>query len=131
MTCAGFLFASDFLVDRQTGLMWQDSSESKSIKRDWERAKVYCADLVFAGFSDWRLPSIKELQSIVDVTKYKPAIIEGFKNITSDHYWSSTRTAPDSDNAWYVQFENGFTFVNCKSEKRYVRCVRGYSKERF
>lgn len=124
----GLLLAFDLVVDDQTGLIWQDNGKAKTIKRDWVGAKAYCRNLSFAGYSDWRLPDIKELQSIVDIKRHKPAIAESFKSVASNHYWSSTKTVPDSTNAWYVQFENGFTFVDCKLKKRYVRCVRGDNK---
>ncbi|WP_240840671.1 DUF1566 domain-containing protein [Acidaminobacter sp. JC074] len=105
--------------DLSTGLMWQISDDG--ITRDWEEALEYAESLKLAGHEDWRLPNIKELQSIVDYTKSvetsgSPAIDgmftltqimdpEGQKNY--GYYWSST-THQDGMNtassASYVAF---------------------------
>jgi hypothetical protein len=55
------------ITDRATGLMWQQADDGTS--RDWEEALAYAEDLGLAGHTDWRLPSIKELQGIVDYTR--------------------------------------------------------------
>jgi hypothetical protein len=55
------------ISDIATGLMWQKSDDGKS--RDWKEALLYAKNLTLAGKSDWRLPNIKELQSIVDYTR--------------------------------------------------------------
>ena len=126
MIGASFLLASETVTTSSTGLMWQDNSEAKNTKRDWEEALHYCAKLSLAGHSDWRLPNIKELQSIVDVGRYKPSIQKGFKNVsTSDYYWSSSVFVSDSKGAWIVYFKNGYTYRYDKSYEYYVRCVRG------
>ena len=53
--------------DNHTGLEWQDNRDAKTVKRDWQGAKGYCQELTLAGYDDWRLPTIKELQSIIDI----------------------------------------------------------------
>jgi hypothetical protein len=55
------------ISDRATGLMWQQADDG--IARDWQAALAYAENLVLAGHSDWRLPNVKELQSIVDYTR--------------------------------------------------------------
>jgi len=52
------------ISDYATGLMWQKSDDGKA--RDWEKSIEYCENLELAGYDDWHLPNIKELQSIVD-----------------------------------------------------------------
>jgi len=126
MIGASFLLASETVTTNSTGLMWQDSSEAKNTKRDWKGALNYCAELSLAGHSDWRLPSIKELQSIVDVGRHKPSIQKDFKNVsTSGRYWSSSVYVPSNKNAWVVHFEDGSTYDYRKTREYYVRCVRG------
>jgi len=118
--------ASDVLNDSTTGLTWQDNSAVENTKMSWTEAISYCSDLSLAGESDWRLPSIKELQSIVDVSRYKPAIQKGFKNVnTSDRYWSSSVYVSSTKYAWSVNFRNGSTDSYNKADEYYVRCVRG------
>ena len=83
----------------------------------YDEAVEYCKNLTFAGFEDWRLPTINELLSITDDTRFKPAINKAFKNVayeTNDKgeksygwYWSSTKSAGDSSSAWFVNFRNG------------------------
>lgn len=102
----------------------------------YDEAVKYCYDLNFAGFDDWRLPTINELLSITDDTRFEPAINKAFKNVaykTNDKgeknygwYWSSTKSADDSSNAWVVGFWDGGSFWNDVSFRGFVRCVRDY-----
>jgi len=119
------VYANDTFVDSTTGLEWQDNYASKSVEKSWYDAKSYCRDLELSGHSDWRLPTIKELQSIVDISKNKPAIKDGFKNVASHYCWSSSEYADGTSDAWIVDFNNGNTYWSLKSDKLFVRCVRG------
>lgn len=63
--------------DLATGLMWQQADDGLAL--DWQDALAYAEDMQLAGYSDWRLPNAKELQSIVDYSRspqssYSPAI---------------------------------------------------------
>jgi hypothetical protein len=113
--------SGDIVTDSDTGLQWQDSSEIA--KLNWSEAIEYCEALSLGGYSDWRLPNRNELQSIVDISRYNPAIKEGFENTESDGYWSSSSYASDSNSAWKVNFDNGDTDYYRKSYD-FVRCVR-------
>ena len=120
--------SSGVVADSATGLAWQDdySDNGGEIKKaSWQDALVYCKELSLGGKNDWRLPNIRELKSIVDDTKYNPAINSVFTNVTSDGYWSATTTASDSSNAWSVTFYNGYDCWNSKTYEDYIRCVRG------
>jgi len=55
------------ISDYATGLMWMQNDNSQAIS--WESALSYAENFTYAGFSDWRLPDTKELQSIVDYTR--------------------------------------------------------------
>lgn len=113
------------VYDPATKLIWQDNSEAKNTKKDWEVAKRYCSNLSHAGYSDWRLPSIKELESLADYSRFPNAYKKGFKNFTSSDYWSSSPYASHGSDAWYVYFKYGGSFFNFKTVKNYVRCARG------
>lgn len=111
--------ASDALSDNKTGLMWQDNSAAKHIKKDWQGALDFCGTLRLAGHDDWRLPSIKELEKIINLKE--------FKNVGgSGYYWSSTAHDSSDEFAWIMNFKRGYEYNNYKTYERYVRCVRGF-----
>lgn len=112
------------VTDSTTGLEWQQNDDG--VKRTWEEALSYCEDLTLAGENDWRLPNIKELNSIVDRAGYDPAINSVF-NSQSDKYWSSTATFSPAmgTEVSYVAFNDGYSWDDRPSYTYYVRCVRG------
>ena len=116
------LYANDTVVDKDTGMMWQDSSII--VKKNYSDAISYCEDLSISGYSDWRLPNIDELMSISDKSRYKPAIKKIFKNTKNDYYWSSSKYKGNSSKAWIVNFYNGYDSSYDISSNSYVRCVR-------
>jgi len=116
--------SKEVVVDNSTNLMWQDDNDVKSVTKTWVEAINYCENLNFAGYSDWRLPNINELKSIVDYTKNNSAIDSEFSNVASVFYWSSSSVAGYSDSAWLVYFYDGHDDGDDKSHSYYVRCVR-------
>lgn len=115
--------AQEVVVDTNTKLMWQDNRDVQKVNRNWQGAKEYCENLVFAGYRDWRLPIMDDLFSIRDEKRKSIAINAGFKNVTPNQYWSSSNVY-DSGYAWSMNFENGDDSVQLKSSNFYVRCVR-------
>ncbi|MBW2312210.1 MAG: DUF1566 domain-containing protein [Deltaproteobacteria bacterium] len=112
------------VTDNVTGLMWQQEDDDTT--RTWADACSYCEDLTLAGYSDWRLPSKKELISIVDYGTYSPYIDATYFSSTNEwFYWCSTIVANDSTWAWDVFFGAGDVGSHNKSSTYYVRCVRG------
>lgn len=111
------------VTDQATGLMWQQSDDG--VERTWEEALEYSENLALAGYSDWRLPDIRELESIVDDTRYDPAIDTNyFLSAKSSYYWSGSSYACYSDLAWHVYFYYGRVSASSKTYRYYVRCVR-------
>ena len=115
----------EIVIDKASGLIWQDNIDAKTIRKNRADAKQYCRRLVFAGYDDWYLPRIKELKSIVDLTKHDPAIRDGFKNIVSTHYWSASPNLSDTMNSLNLDFKSGQTYNTYRKGKANVRCVRG------
>lgn len=118
------------VTDTSTGLMWQ---QSYSNLNEWEVALHYCENLTLAGYDDWRLPNINELQSIVDYNLFDPALDTTYFHIDPNDnfepvYLSSTTfisTAPTAPSAiWKLDFSAGYVIVGSKGGG-YIRAVRG------
>jgi Protein of unknown function (DUF1566) len=127
------------VVDLVTGLMWQQelpatyrgcSGQPPGQSQvggtcTWSEAKDYCAALVLAELSDWRLPSKIELESIVDETKFDPAIdTVAFPGAPAVFFWSASPYVGASSAAWGVTFYNGISGDDNVSDTVSVRCVR-------
>ncbi len=121
------------VTDLSTGLTWQQG-ETESMK--WGAALGYCEGLSLGGYSDWRLPDVRELESLIDNTRVYPSInTTFFPNVYSDNYcsdyqsffyWTSTSSPSDTDNKLTVSFERGFTTSHNKRDRdNFVRCVQG------
>jgi hypothetical protein len=110
--------------DTKTGLMWQQSSDGG--RRTWVEALTYCNDLPLGGYDDWRLPNIRELESLVDDSRFNPSIAGNFQS-QAEYYWSSTTCAFDFSYAWPITFSYGLTYYTggLKTSLLNVRCVRG------
>ena len=112
------------VTDNCTGLMWQKETPSRLFT--WQGALWYCNDLDLAGHSDWRLPNVRELQSIVDYGRKDPSIDPVFSAVSS-WYWSASTYVSSPSFAWCVSFYSGSVGVDGKSSGNYVRAVRSGS----
>ncbi len=118
-----FMDNSDGTVtDTDAGLMWQQATAPGTYT--WEQAVSYCEGLILSQYDDWRLPSLNELQTLVDYERSNPAIDTAyFPDIQASYYWSSTSIVYSSS-AWNVDFFNGSVYGSNKSGNEYVRAVR-------
>ena len=115
------------ITDEATGLMWQKDDSQTSL--DWKSSLAYADQLTLANHSDWRLPTIKELQSLVvyanHVDQSKQASISDLfqtsrrnypdGSLNFPYYWSSTTLldGPQPGNqAAYVCFGKASAFFN-------------------
>jgi Protein of unknown function (DUF1566) len=137
------------ITDTNTGLTWEKLSNGDGSVHDvanlysWDHAfSVHVATLnstSFAGHADWRVPNVKELQSIVNYENLSPAISPAFNtNCTSpctvltcsctqsEDYWSSSSAVPAAG-AWLVDFTIGEVAPTDKDITLFVRAVRGGS----
>ncbi len=107
--------------DATTGLTWQQTDDAT--KRNWQSALEYCSALTLAGKTDWHLPEINDLETLIDRSN-RPSIDHvKFPGAISSNYLSST-TFVSPNSAWYVSFSNGFVGNVIKTSNHYVRCVR-------
>ncbi len=122
---------NETITDNDTGLIWMQAtadtdSNGSADSVNWENALSYCENLIFAGQSDWRLPTDKELQSIVDYNYDSPAIDTAyFPDTASYNYWSSTTDVGTTGIARLVDFKNGKVSGSYKLYTQIVRAVRG------
>ena len=117
------------VIDIESKLMWQDDSFAKSVKKSLVDAKQYCYNLTLASFTNWRLPSIKELQSIADISHSNPAIHKEFKNVISDYYISASPRLSDIDTILYMDFNQGHKYKGSRRGRGYIRCVRVHKQK--
>jgi len=112
------------VTDNVTGLMWQQAV-STATKYTWSQAVATCPTLALAGHSDWRLQSIIELVSIVDLGQVIPSINGTyFPSTPAASFWSSTAVAGSASKARYVTFYSGGAESWDVSSPYNVRCVR-------
>jgi hypothetical protein len=109
-------------VDAKTGLEWQRQSAGKMT---WHEALAYAKSLLLDGKDDWRLPSVRELETLLDRSKYRPVMREEIHFRDNLSYWSSTTFGHHTNNAWILMFEGGYVLSYYKSNAYHVRCVRG------
>ena len=117
------------VTDTITSLQWQDNVSSQ--RANWSDAVAYCSNLTIEGTAGWRLPSMHELTTLVDLG-YEPKIDPLFSTKRSGKFWSSTEYAFDTSKyAYYSDFSTGFSAdygdrsVFEKSNSYAVRCVKG------
>lgn len=109
--------------DYEKDFMWQDQRISVSRYDYLYNAVKYCSDLTIGDYSEWRLPSVQELLTLIDYDRHEPASDAEFKNESIGDYWSSTPFIDRDSYYWYVDFLFGFTSVAHAGKPNLIRCV--------
>jgi hypothetical protein len=133
-----FVLSSDGIVEDTTnGLMWMRCSHGQI----WNTASLTCtgspasvtwqdalqlSPLIDAGgFNDWRLPSVKELATLVEKRCVDPAVnATVFPATSPENYWTATTVSGDHASAWAMAFYNGRNNTKGKQLDVQVRFVR-------
>jgi len=125
------------VLDTKTGLTWQRVASSTSFT--WDTAKSYCATVTGLPGAGWRLPTMKELATLLDLTKPAPTFYIDLTvfNMPTNYvntdgvFWTATPYAgPPQLNwngnagAWNVYFKGGVTYYNQTVVGAWARCVR-------
>lgn len=115
------LTAPGTAVDPKTGLIWTAKDNGEGI--DWHGAKEYADNLSLGGFSDWRLPTIDELEGLYETDTGEQNCRLGIE-LSSPWTWSGSMEG--SSRAWFFNFHLGYRFVGLRVFDGYrVLCVRG------
>ena len=111
--------------DPTTNLIWEDTNHATEDKVTHNEATTYCTTLKLGEISDWRVPTLNELLTIVDYTRYEPATLKEFSHVEiGTMYWASTPYLRSKDQFWGIEFKDGATDSASKNYSRYVRCVK-------
>ena len=110
--------------DNQTGLTWQKIQSALTMT--WEEALAYAGTFTLAGKTGWRLPNIREIQSLNDPSISKPSFSKViFPDMISGNFWSSTTLQNTPARAWDINTEYGIVSYNDKTLKQNVLLVWG------
>jgi len=119
-------FGDAAVRDDETGLVWEKTLETTEVT--WNDARAACASKDVGGRKGWRLPSIFELASLMDLSmRTGPTLPLGhpFINVQLDVYWSATTVAGTPNSAWLVFFDTGQVLNGFKPITFHAWCVRG------
>jgi hypothetical protein len=126
------------ITDNLTGLMWLKDAICILGLREWAEALTAVADFnnnpgnyscgyYTANYTDWVLPNINELESLVNAEEADSSIwlnSQGFTNVQSFYYWSASTCAHDTSRAWLVYMPCGSVSYDAKYCNSYVWPVR-------
>ena len=133
--------SNETVKDTKTGLIWKictegqnglDCKNGTAIMFTWQQALTQAKSINenggFAGYSDWRVPNVKELVSISEKQCLDPGInLTLFPNTPDGGwFWTSSSFASNGKSAWSVNYSHGGSYEKSKeSNDIYVRLVRG------
>ncbi|MCX5884364.1 MAG: DUF1566 domain-containing protein [Proteobacteria bacterium] len=105
-----FQVNGDCVTDNLTGLLWARNANLPNGTRTWYQAVDDCNNLNLCGYTDWHLPNVNELESLINANEPNSATWlngQGFTNVQASYYWSSTAYAYGPDGAWIVDMRVG------------------------
>jgi hypothetical protein len=121
-----YMTSGGTVLDTKTKLTWQQTAPTTTYT--WANGKAYCASAAVSalGGSGWRLPTVKELLTLVDYSHASAPYIDenAFPGTPASGFWSSSPVAGSPSFAWIVNFINGNTGSYTAVYTDSVRCVR-------
>ena len=111
--------------DKRTGLVWEQSPALDM--SDWEMAQRQCSSSRAGGSTDWRVPTVQELATLVEPSSIEVKLPPDhpFANVEASIYWSSTERRENGAYASFVNFSSGGSATLEKYMPSFVWCVRG------
>jgi hypothetical protein len=117
--------SAGIVKDNRTGLSWQQNVDAGSYS--WANAKTYCQSLTLNA-SGWRLPTYKELLTLIDPTRASPNPLidaNAFPSTPADSFWTASPYVGAAGHAWFVNFGVGGPSNDSDASILHrVRCVR-------
>ena len=117
---ADFIKMPNSVVDKQHHLQWQDTPMLQGYEEKWDMSRQHCVGLHLESFSDWRLPTKKELILLAQNRASKASFLHLQKQI----FWSVNEDKNNPLNAYTIYIGNGHKSSNDKCETNNVICVR-------
>jgi hypothetical protein len=112
------------VLDKETGLVWEKSPSAAVVR--WVDAFTICNHKVSGTRKGWRVPTVDELNSLVDTANSYPSLPAGHPfNIQHSYYWTASSSAENSNYAWFVDFGSGNAWIDIKPNSWLIWCVRG------
>ena len=123
-------FNNEAVRDNKTGLVWERSPRLDMY--DWDRAHQRCLSSNTGGRKDWRVPTVQELNSLIDPSPEEVKLPEGhpFNNVEPAIYWSATKPQGNATYALFVNFSSGRSASLENYMSSFVWCVRGGMNDR-
>lgn len=114
-------------LDQKTGLLWAARDNGRDI--DWRHAFEYCEQLALAGFEDWRMPSLAELENLMEPMSNSMYSVPLEISLSACCIWSST--SKDEVAAWNLNYRYSKKFTGSKTHTFDLRalCVRQWLEE--
>lgn len=137
-----FDIKKDYVIDKNTGLYWEIKSYDKAALNSGENQYTFSQacneylkslnDNSYGGFSDWRIPNMDELRTIVDYARKENVFdTKIFGNCQVGDYWSSNVFIPQPEMSWVIFSGFGSAIAKVRDSERYVIAVRGGNDTRF
>jgi hypothetical protein len=118
----------EVIIDHATGLMWQKAGSSDSMRYEQAVKRIEGMNFwEYAGYNDWRLPTIPELMSLLESKEQSNDLhINPIFDETQKWCWSADRVSGSSSAVWYVRFNLGDVDGDIVGYNDYVRAVRSW-----
>ena len=120
-----YTLTSATVFDTKTKLTWERVALGTPMT--YVDAKTYCGSASTStrlGGSGWRIPTIKELFSLLDHSQNPAIDATAFPSTPASGFWSSTTYAAGPPNMWRADFSSGDVNITAPSNAIFVRCVR-------
>jgi len=122
------------VTDQVNGLMWAKCADGQSgtncgtgsaTSVSWSQALNIAYDSTLSGYDNWRLPNIKELQTLIDYNSFSPsAYTNFFPGTTNSKFWTASPAIFNSNYTWVADFSSGNIDVSTANSNNALRIVR-------